>query len=116
VSAAAFAAAYFVATWISSAAVPPVAKHAAAVAALVAFIVFLAAEVRLMRSLDELQRLVQLEALAIAFPLSLALVMFLGLIQRFAELPVHDLSYRHVWPLMVLFYVIGVALATSRYR
>lgn len=116
VSAAAFAAVYVAATWISGTELPMGLKAGAAVAALVAFLLFLAAEVRLIRGLDEMQRLVQLEALAIAFPMSLALVLFLGLMQRFAELPMDDLSYRHIWPLMILFYVIGVALASRRYQ
>ena len=116
ISAAAFAAVYIAATWVSDTDTPIGLKAAAAVAALAAFLFFLAAEVRLIRGLDEMQRLVQLEALAMAFPMSVALVLFLGLVQRFAELPLDDLSYRHIWPLMILFYVIGVALAVRRYQ
>jgi hypothetical protein len=64
---------------------------------------------------DELERRVQLEALAIAFPLALMLVMTLGLLQIAVPLPPEDWSYRHIWPLLYVFYLIGLTIARKRY-
>jgi hypothetical protein len=68
------------------------------------------------RSLDELQRRVHLEALAIAFPLAILLLWTLGLLQLAINLPTEDWSYRHVWAYLPLFYFIGLAIAWRRYQ
>lgn len=82
-----------------------------------AFVWFLAAQTRIVRAgLDELEQRIQLEALAIAFPCSLALIMMLGLLQRVTQLNPNDWSYRHVWPIMVALYFLGVVVARWRYR
>lgn len=64
---------------------------------------------------DELERRVQLEALAVAFPLSLLLLMTLGLLQIAIPLPPEDWSYRHIWPLLYVFYLVGLMVARRRY-
>jgi uncharacterized membrane protein len=112
----AFAVMYFAALWAARTDSTQPLKVALSVAATAAFLLFLIAELRLVRELDELEQRIQLEALAVAFPLSVALVMLLGLLQRFWPLPVEDASYRHIWPVMIFFYVIGLALARRRYR
>jgi len=81
-----------------------------------AFGFFLVEWIRGIRRLDELERKIQLEALAIAFPLSLMLVMALGLLQRVMQLNPHDWSYRHIWPFLIAFYFLGLAVARRRYR
>ena len=81
-----------------------------------AFGFFLVEWIRSIRRLDELERRIQLEALAIAFPLSLMLIMALGLIQRVMQLNPLDWSYRHIWPFLIAFYFFGLALARRRYR
>jgi hypothetical protein len=91
-------------------------RIAIALAPVPAFAFFLAEWIRSIRRLDELERRIQLEALAIAFPLSLVLVMALGLIQRVTPLDPADWSYRHVWPFLIAFYFFGLALAKRRYR
>jgi hypothetical protein len=68
------------------------------------------------RSLDELQRRVHLEALAIAFPLAILLLWTLGLLQLAINLSAEDWSYRHVWVYLPLFYFIGLAIAWRRYQ
>ena len=68
-----------------------------------------------MRSADELERRIQLEALAVAFPLGVLLLTTLGLVQRAVELNFQDWSYNHVWPYFVLFYLIGLTIARRRY-
>jgi hypothetical protein len=64
---------------------------------------------------DELERLIQLEALAIAFPLTVVLIMTLGLLQIAIELSMDDWSYRHLWPIIYIFYLFGVIRARRRY-
>jgi hypothetical protein len=116
IAAAAFAVTYIAALAASRAALPIGVKAGISLAAVAGFIWLVAAELRLIRRLDELQRRIQLEALAFAFPVSVGLLLLLGLFQRFMTLPVDDLSYRHVWPLMVLAYFVGLAVARGRYQ
>lgn len=68
------------------------------------------------RGMDELEQRIQLEALAVAYPLVLILLMTLGLLEMVIELPPEDLSYRHVWAMLPLFYYVGLLLARRRYR
>ena len=80
-----------------------------------AFIWLLMAFIKDVREADELERRIQLEALAIAFPLTMVLVMTLGLLQIAIPLPPEDWSYRHIWPLIYVFYLVGLTLARRRY-
>ena len=79
------------------------------------FALFLWRFVQGVRSADELERRIQLEALAVAFPLGILLLTTLGLVQRAVELKFEDWSYNHVWPYFFLFYLVGTALARKRY-
>lgn len=81
-----------------------------------AFLYFLIEWIRNIRRLDELERRVQLESLAVAFPLTLLLVMALGLLQRVTVLDPADWSYRHIWPILIAFYFFGLVLARRRYK
>lgn len=67
------------------------------------------------RQMDELERRIQLEALAIAFPLSVLLVLTLGMLQRVIHLPFEDFSYRHLWAMLIGIYFCSVAIARKRY-
>ena len=67
------------------------------------------------RTADELERRIQLEALAVAFPLGVLLLTTLGLIQRAVTLAFQDWSYNHVWPMFVVFYFAGLMIARKRY-
>ena len=98
------------------AAIPRTLRLAIVLLPVPAFGFFLVEWIRSIRRLDELERRIQLEALAIAFPLSLMLVMALGLIQRVMQLNPLDWSYRHIWPFLIAFYFFGLALARRRYR
>lgn len=112
-----FAALYIAAAWVAEVdSIPRGVRVAVSLTAVPAFGFFLAEWIRAIRRLDELERRVQLEALAIAFPLSLMLLMGLGLIQRVMQLNPLDWSYRHVWPFLVAFYFFGLLLARRRYR
>jgi hypothetical protein len=68
------------------------------------------------RQLDELQRRIYLEALAVAFPLTFLLLLTLGLLELTINLPAEDWSYRHVWAMLPLLYFVGLALAKRRYE
>lgn len=70
---------------------------------------------RSIASFDELQRRIQLEALAFAFPLTLLLLMTLGLLEIAVGLDRDDWSYRHVWPIAIVLYFAGLVRARRRY-
>ena len=80
------------------------------------FVLFLSMVLAEIRSLDELWRRIHLEALAIAFPLAVLLLMILGLMELATGLSPNDWSYRHVWIFLPIFYVIGVLVSVSRYK
>jgi hypothetical protein len=67
-------------------------------------------------NLDELHRRVHLEALAIAYPLAILLLVTLGFLQLAIDLPMEDWSYRHVWAYLPCFYFLGLAIAWRRYK
>ena len=79
------------------------------------FAFFLWNFIRAIRTADELERRIQLEALAFAFPAGLLLLSTLGLVQRAVNLSFQDWSYNHVWPMFVVLYIAGVVLARRRY-
>ena len=66
--------------------------------------------------LDEMERKIQTEALAFAFPMSVFLIMVLGSLQLAVDLSPEDWSYRHVFPFLPIFYFVGVVLAWRRYK
>jgi hypothetical protein len=71
--------------------------------------------IRGVQQLDELEQRIQLLALAVAFPLTLLLLMTLGLLELVIKLPPQDLSYRHVWAIVPIFYFFGIVIARKRY-
>jgi hypothetical protein len=77
---------------------------------------FLRFAITSLRRLDELHRRVHLEALVIAYPLAILLLVTLGLLQLAIDLPVEDWSYRHIWPFLPAFYFLGMAIAWKRYQ
>lgn len=87
-----------------------------AAAPLVPFLGCMIAFIAMLRAADELHRRVQLEALAIAFPLSVAFFMALGLAELAVDLPKEDFSYRHSWFALPLSYFIGFAISMRRYQ
>ena len=75
----------------------------------------LLAIIRGARELDELERRIQLEALAFAFVIAVLLLMTLGLMELAVTLNRDDWSYRHVWAMLPTLYFLGLALARRRY-
>lgn len=94
---------------------PPRTRVLIALAPVLPFMLALAGAVRGIRSMDELHRRVHLEALVLAFPLTLVLVMTLGLLELAVGLSPDDWSYRHILPFLVIFYAFGLWRAWKRY-
>ncbi len=112
---------WFVAYWCARAVLenPDLAtglKVAAALIPVPILALFLLLFIRLIRTMDELERRIQLEALAIAYPLAVLLLMTLGLLQRAVELPFQDWSYAHVSVYVVLFYFLSIPWVARRYQ
>lgn len=112
---------WFVAYWCARAVLenPDLAtglKVAVALIPVPIFVLFILLFIRLIRTMDELERRIQLEALAIAYPLAVLLLMTLGLLQRAVELPFQDWSYAHVWVYVVLFYFLSIPWVARRYQ
>ena len=87
-----------------------------ALAPIVPFAFFLVSILASIRQMDELHRKVHLEALAIAFPLAMLMLMLLGLLELVIPLPPEDWSYRHVWSFLPIFYFLGLAFTWRRYQ
>ncbi len=101
---------------LKSLALEPWLKVTVALVPVVPTALFLWCVIRGIRSLDELERRMHLEALAFAFPLSILLLWTLGLLQLAIALPPEDWSYRHVWIYLPLLYFAGLAIAKARYE
>lgn len=69
--------------------------------------------VQFLHSLDELQRRIQLESLGFAFAASALSSLTYGFLEN-AGLP--HLNWVWVWPMMGIFWIIGMASARWRYR
>ena len=83
---------------------------------IVPFGFFLVLVVAGIRQMDELHRKVHLEALAIAYPLAMLLLMLLGLLELVIPLSTEGWSYREVWQFLPLFYFLGLAFTWRRYQ
>lgn len=94
----------------------PWTRVAISLSPLPAFTWYLWAVLQWANRADELERRIQLEALAVAFPLTLLLIMTLGLLQVAIDLSMDDWSYRHIWPMLYIFYLIGIMRARRRYE
>ncbi|MGB5108042.1 MAG: hypothetical protein WBP29_08315 [Candidatus Zixiibacteriota bacterium] len=67
-------------------------------------------------SLDELQRKIQLEALAVAYPVMMVFLMTLGLLDIAIGLSSENFGLKHLWYYMPVFYFLGLFVATRRYQ
>ncbi len=111
-----FVAAYFVARgWIETA--EPRSGEALAAALLpVPFFGFLLLTfVRGVRSMDELERRIQLEALAVAFPCAILIAFVVGLLHLAGFHGTNDFDPPRLWPLLLLPYWFGIVVARRRY-
>jgi hypothetical protein len=88
----------------------------AAIAPMPFFVWLLAVLIRAVQRCDELERRIQLEALALAYPLGVVVLMALGLVELVAPLPREDWSYRHVWQMFIAIYIVALLFARWRYH
>jgi hypothetical protein len=117
ISAAAWLSVFFIARGVlESSDLPAATRAAIALTPLPPFAWFLWEFVHAVRTADELERRIQLEAMAVTLPLTMLLIMTLGLLQVAVPLPPEDWSYRHIWPLIYVFYLIGLTVARRRYQ
>ena len=108
---------YFLARWLlDNRQLQDGLRVVVALTPIVPFALFLILMLAGIRQMDELHRRVHLEALAIAFPLTMLLLMLLGLLQLVIPLSPEDWSYRHVWQFLPLLYFLGLAFTWRRYQ
>jgi hypothetical protein len=116
-SAVSWALVYFLARWLlDNRQLQDGLRVAVALTPILPFAIFLMLMLAGIRQMDELHRKVHLEALAIAFPLTMLLLMLLGLLELVIPLSPEDWSYRHVWQFLPLFYFLGLAFTWRRYQ
>jgi hypothetical protein len=89
---------------LESAGLGQTARIIVALVPAVPFAFFLWLFIRNIGQMDEMERRIQMEAMAFAFPMSIFLLMVLGLLQLAVELSPEDWSYRHVWAFLPFFY------------
>jgi hypothetical protein len=106
---------WFAARIILESTVPTWLRVVAALAPTPIAVAALVTIVRGARALDELEKRIQLEALAIGFVLAVLLIMTLGLMELAVTLNRDDWSYRHVWAMLPPMYFAGLMVARRRY-
>jgi hypothetical protein len=110
-------AAYFAArAFLEGGALPAWQRVTVAVLPVPIFAALLLSYLGMFRTMDELERRIHLEALAIAFSLGVLLLTTLALLQRAVALPFEDWSYAHVWYFLPIFYFSAVGLVAGRYH
>ena len=112
--------AWFIAYWaargiLERPGLPAALRVGVALGPIPIFAWFLYTFIRTIRGLDELERRIHLEAMAIAFPLGILLLQTLALMQRAVELKFEDWSYAHVWIYLPIFYFLSLGLVRKRY-
>ncbi len=79
------------------------------------FALLVAFYVRNVRAMDELERRIQLEALAIAYPAALLIVLTVGLLDLAGFHGDQDWDLPRLWPLILMPYWLGLWRARVRY-
>ena len=94
-------------------AVPEALKIPVALLPMIPLIAVTLAVVGAVRASDEMQTRIQFEALAFAFPFTAFTTFSYGFLEVYAGFP--HVSMFSVWPIMALFWFIGLLLAKRRY-
>jgi hypothetical protein len=95
---------------------PPAGRIAIALLPVPFFVWWLWTWLQGVSRMDELERRIELEALAFAFPITVVALMTLGLLDVAIPLDRDDFSGRHLWLMMPMLYYIGLWRAQRRYR
>jgi hypothetical protein len=82
---------------------------------------FLVMVIRGIGEMDELEQRIHLEALAVAYPVAMLLLMTLDLLDiaihpREDGVASHPSLLEHIWPVMIALYFFGLARARRRYQ
>lgn len=80
------------------------------------FALFIYSIIKGVASMDEVQIRVQMEAVVIAFSLSLLMLMTLGLLDLVIVLKKEDWGYRHLVPYFFLLYIVGLIISKRKYN
>lgn len=98
--------------------IPPSLRWAAALLPVVPMAGYFVGLGRWLKSLDELQRLIQLEALLVQFGLTGVVVMGYGLLAKFAVVPNTGIAEFWPWLWLVLFFswALGQLIVRRKYR
>jgi hypothetical protein len=102
-------------SWLLEAhALSPALRLLVALVPVPVFTGFIVSEIQVLRRLDELQKRIQLEALAIAFPAGIILAIAVEYLQKAGFLT--EWTFGDVWPYMALLYLPAYLIARGRYR
>jgi hypothetical protein len=83
---------------------------------ILAFALFIYKYYRSIYFMDEVQIKIQMEAVVIGFSLGLLLMLALGLLELCIQLNKDDWSYRHLFPMFIAFYFIGLLISRNKYN
>ncbi len=83
---------------------------------ILAFSLFIYKYYRSIYFMDEVQIKIQMEAVVIGFSLGLLLMLALGLLELRIQLNKDDWSYRHLFPMFIAFYFIGLLISRNKYN
>jgi hypothetical protein len=83
---------------------------------ILAFALFIYKYYRSIYFMDEVQIKIQMEAVVIGFSLGLLLMLALGLLELCTQLNKDDWSYRHLFPMFIAFYFIGLFISRNKYN
>ena len=83
---------------------------------IIAFALFIYKYYRSIYFMDEVQIKIQMEAIVIGFSLGLLLMLALGLLELSIQLNKDDWSYRHLFPMFIAFYFIGLLISRNKYN
>lgn len=72
--------------------------------------------IQTIKSMDEVQIRIQLEAVSVAFVLSLLMIMVLGMVGLVKDLGLDHINYLYIFPFFFFFYLIGLFFSQRKYR
>jgi hypothetical protein len=98
--------------------IPPGLRWAAALLPVVPMVGYFLGLNRWLRSLDELQRLIQLEALVVQLGLTGTVVMAYGLLAKFGVVPNPTIAdfWHWIWLILFLSWSVGQVIVRRQYR
>jgi hypothetical protein len=96
--------------------IPPKAGIIVVIIPILTFSVFIYKFYRSIFFMDEVEIKLQMEAVVFAFVFSLLLIMSLSLLELMYILNKENWSYRHLVPIFIIFYFIGLFISRRKYN